>query len=357
MKEVLRVGLIGCGMISTTHMQVYSILKNDIEVVAVCDPNLDRANCLAKRYGISTTFASYEDMLDKVRPDFVDICTPTPTHSRIALDSARSGCNILVEKPMARSSEECQTMIEEAERNRVSLCVCHNRLFSPSLIKAREILGENDRRISLCTVRLKVRRGVEESWKRETGGGGALWETGTHPAYLQRCLLGDIDSVFAMCNLVTGPMPDNFFILLHSRSGAIGLVDLSWWQTPAHVFQCQIETEAGEQIELDLNSEYFDIKKAIDRNRIAVDLAAKVINDLKKSYKARISLAAKYALRGVRFIRRTHLALISQFVESLNNHTAPPVTGQDGLETIRILHAVEASIEKGTAVTVQSKTL
>lgn len=350
---MLRAGIVGCGGVSRAHMQVYSILKKDVSIVAVCDTELNKSKAFADQFRIGASFTDHQDMLEESTLDFVDICTPTSTHSSIAVDAAKKGVSVLVEKPMARSTEQCRTMIEQAERSKVSLCVCHNKILSEPLTELQTILKERDLKITLCSIRSRTNQRNQKPWARRKEEGGVLWELGCHSAYFLRELLGEIDTVFATSNLVRGPADDNIYVFLRSKSGTLCSMDVSWWPTYAEEYMCNMDTETGEHVSLDLETDYFSIVKPRDLNMPVVDFSSKILADLQKFCRMRFGYAMKYLSRGRwAFIRRTHLALIREYIVSLNNHSTPPVTGEDGLATIKILEAIERSIQENQPIRV-----
>lgn len=145
---------------------------------------------------------------------------------------------------------------------------------------------------------------------------------------------------------------ETYYILLQGTSGALGFVDLSSWSPRAGTFLGRIDTETGEQVDLDWVSEYFEIKKPTDPKGFGVDWSAKIYDDIRRLCKMRIGYAWKYLTSGgPRFLIGRHLALMRQFVESLNSGI-PPVSGQDGLDTVQILEAIESSAERGESVLV-----
>ena len=354
MKGRLRVGLVGCGAISVAHMDVYSMLSDRVEVVGLCDLDLDRARALAARYRVREAFSYHKELLERDL-DFIDICTPCPTHAEIAVDSAKKGVHVLVEKPMARTSSECKRMIEEGQKNGVSLCVCHTRLFSPSVLAAGQIITRNNWEVHSCTITSKfsgIRYGKRD-WATRMETGGPLWEMGAHAIYIQRHFLGETESVFAFPRRVNYPVDDRFGILLRARSGAIGIIELTYGDKRGiEVYTCSIETKTEDEINLDFTTEYVGIKKASKRRGFAVAWSTKVIEDLARFYKSRLAYASGLILAGSKIFRRPHLALMSGFVYSINSGVKPPVTGEDGLRTIEILEAIESSAEKGTPISV-----
>ena len=126
----MNVGLIGCGRVAHIHMGAYKAMRK-VNVVAVSDADINRAKAFAEPYKIENVFSNYIDLFEIKDLDFIDVCTPTSTHESIVRDAAKSGLNVLMEKPMGRNSEECERMIEESRKHGTKLCVCHNQLFFP----------------------------------------------------------------------------------------------------------------------------------------------------------------------------------------------------------------------------------
>jgi predicted dehydrogenase len=349
-----KVGLVGCGGVSNVHLDVYSLLGHRIEVAGVCDLDFELAKRTARKHGVNRVFADYNEMLKALELDFIDVCTPTVTHPRIAIDAAKAGCNILVEKPMARTVKECEEMIAEAAQRGVSLCVCHNKRFSRCLQRTKQITEHPNWATSLSYVRSRYgnRPANHKPWMHNEANGGILWESGTHTVYVQMYLLGEIDEVLATSNQANAVTDRSFCIILHSKSGALGIIDLIWGQTDAEEFYCRLDSTRGEQVEADLFTDFFMHTGARGHVGFAVDWTRKILDDLKRFYGMRISYAGHYSSGPSRFFRRTHLELINQFSQSLKEKTTPPVTTKEGLETIRILEAIEKSLKERRAVKV-----
>ena len=103
--EKLRTGIIGCGKVGDFHAKVYAELPQS-EFVAVCDADSARAEAFASRYGVKA-YTDVATMCRDARLDVVSICTPHPLHASPAVAAADCGCNVLVEKPLASSLEDC----------------------------------------------------------------------------------------------------------------------------------------------------------------------------------------------------------------------------------------------------------
>lgn len=135
----IRVAVIGCGAIAQRrHIPEYADNEH-VELVAFSDPNGERAEQCANRYG-GKAFTDHRELLRQIRPDAVSVCTPNATHAPISIEAARAGAHVLVEKPMATSDEEARNMIEAAESAGVFLMVGHNQRLMPPHVKAKELL-------------------------------------------------------------------------------------------------------------------------------------------------------------------------------------------------------------------------
>ena len=105
---MLRIGIIGCGKIAQVrHIPEY-IASGRAEIVALYDINVERAAGLAERYG-ARACASLDELLDQ-KLDAVSICTANHTHAEYAVRALDKGLDVLCEKPMATSLEDCQAM-------------------------------------------------------------------------------------------------------------------------------------------------------------------------------------------------------------------------------------------------------
>ncbi len=103
------------------------------EIVSCADLVRENAEAFAQEFDIDTNliFEDYNEMLRKIEPDIVSVCTPVPTHAPIVLDCIRSGIlkAIHCEKPMATTWEDARRMAQEAAKNSIQLTFNHQRRF------------------------------------------------------------------------------------------------------------------------------------------------------------------------------------------------------------------------------------
>ena len=132
-EKKLRVGLIGAGKMAMHHAKAIG-LQSNAALVAVADPVFGK-NGKATSFGEGVeTFTNAEDMLNRIKPDIVHICTPPETHVALAKIALQHGAHIYVEKPFTLRSVEAMDVISSARENNKDVCSGHQLLFeSPSL--------------------------------------------------------------------------------------------------------------------------------------------------------------------------------------------------------------------------------
>lgn len=137
-----RAGVIGCGEIGRTHVELYREHERT-DLVAVADVNPDALETVGDRFSVAGTYETHERLLAEEDLDVVSICTWHATHADVTIDAAESGVDgIFCEKPMATSLGEAEEMIRAAERNGAKLTVEHNRRFDPVNEKARALIAD-----------------------------------------------------------------------------------------------------------------------------------------------------------------------------------------------------------------------
>ena len=139
MKASLAVGVVGCGYWGPNLARALS-LDPRASVRALCDPNSERLGRVSKNLPGAETFSDFEAMLACCELDAVVIATPVRTHYAIAKASLLAGKHVLVEKPMAASSRECEELIGIASLKGLTLMVSHTYLYSPAVRRISEII-------------------------------------------------------------------------------------------------------------------------------------------------------------------------------------------------------------------------
>ena len=138
---MVNIGIIGCGKIAQVrHLPEYATNPN-ARLVGYYDKNRERAVQMAEKYG-GKVYGSYYEMLNDPEIDAVSVCVENRNHAEITNAALYSGKHVLVEKPMAVTLAECESMVAAAEFNGKHLMVGHNMRFDPVHRRAKELLRE-----------------------------------------------------------------------------------------------------------------------------------------------------------------------------------------------------------------------
>ncbi len=226
--------IIGCGLAGRRRAQ--ALCRMGIPVWAVFDPDRDRARLLAGELGGGADLASsLTAAVDRPGVDFAVVATPhdiLADASTVALDA---GCDVLAEKPGARTVEELDAVAAAAVRTARKVRVGFNHRFHPSVQLAQSTI--TDRRYGeLFSIRGRYghggRRGYEHEWRTDArrSGGGELLDQGSHLIDLTRYLAGDVDLAFAELRTDYWPIAveDNAYLALRTSSGALAWLHASW---------------------------------------------------------------------------------------------------------------------------------
>ncbi len=134
--EPIRVGVVGVGNMGQHHARVLSLLK-DVELVGVADLNVDRGLDTASKLRIRF-FEDYHELLPLV--DAVCIAVPTRLHYDVGVTCLRAGVHVLIEKPIAATIAEAESLVNTAaECNRI-LQVGHIERFNPAFQELSKVL-------------------------------------------------------------------------------------------------------------------------------------------------------------------------------------------------------------------------
>ena len=142
----VRVAVVGCGGIAQhAHLPALERVAEG-RLVAVADPYEDVARQVARRNGLDAAdaCADHHALLGREDVDAVVVCAPTATHADIAVDALDAGKHVLVEKPMAVTSDEARRMVQAAERSGKTLMVAYNHTYDAAAEHVKGLLDRGD---------------------------------------------------------------------------------------------------------------------------------------------------------------------------------------------------------------------
>jgi predicted dehydrogenase len=225
----IQVAVIGCGAIAERgHLPALSKLDN-CSIAMLVDKDLDRASRLAAKHKVPTLSDNYRDALKYA--DAAILALPHHLHAEIGCELLKAGLHLLIEKPMAMTASECDAMLAAAEEGKAVLAVGLMRRFLHSTHTARWIVQQG---LLGQLQGFDFQEGNVFNWpiqsdfllRRETAGGGVLFDTGAHTLDLLLYWLGDVAN-FEYYDDSYGGVEADCELRLTMASGVQGTVQLS----------------------------------------------------------------------------------------------------------------------------------
>ena len=265
--RALRIGVAGLGMAGGGILSTLAKIA-EVEVVSSADPRPAARELFQQQFGCEA-YASLEELCRDDRVEAIWLATPTQLHAEHVRIATDHGKHVAVEKPFAVTLEECQTMIDAAERNKVAIIAAGARSFDPAFVAMREIVdsGRLGRLGALNTwshtgwiIRPREPYEVDVSI-----GGGTVFNQAPHQVDVLRLLGGGmVRSVRGVTAtwMAERPCPGYFAAFLDFEDGTPATMSynghgyiqgwefLPWGETPAR----QRSSDAGYAYRRDLRS-------------------------------------------------------------------------------------------------------
>jgi len=352
MKNKLRVGIIGCGAVATSrHIPAFRRLGSKVRIRAVCDSNFDLTTRVADNFNIPRAYGSSQDMFINEDClgglDIVDICTPPHTHAELAVQAMEAGCHVLLEKPMALATTDCDRMIETSKQHDKKLCIIHNVLFHPPLLKAKKLVAKGV--IGDVTgVRVLLSDPTREMIDREDYWihrlpGGLIGETGPHPVYLSLAFMDKVVGVEVTAKNVLGNHPwapfDEFRIELEGEKTTSSI--LVSYSGNRYTATMDILGTKG-ALWLDLQGMVMVRYKAMPKLS-PVRVTRRILSTMNQMDNGVLGNVIRTVTGRARL---GHDVVIDEFVDSVRDGTEPPVTGEEGREVIRVMETVVGKLRE-----------
>jgi predicted dehydrogenase len=314
-----RVGAIGLGAIGRLHIATWNALE--VQPAALADAVPATLEAAIAEHG-AEGFDDGIALITSGTVDIVSICTPPLFHRELAIAAAESGVAVLCEKPLARTAEDAEAIVEAVERTGTLFTVgfCHR--FEPAIERLKAMIdgGELGDVMTFRNRFAGLKADAHTTWfgNPKLSGGGVMADTSVHSIDLFRHLVGDAVDIHAMTSTREtehGPalqVEDTSLLTLKTAEGALGVIEASW-RTPPGEWTVTIYGTRGEA-EFDYGTGVLQVKRP-GEPATEVEIEA-----------------------GSRFERE-----FAHFIECWRGNADLRVTVRDGLAANRILDAAYAS--------------
>jgi len=324
----MRVAVIGVGSMGYNHLRVYSELEG-VQLAGVSDVSPERLKAITDRFAVPA-YSDYRELFEKEKPEAVSITVPTSYHEEVATFALKSGAHILVEKPIAASVEEGKRIIALAKETKRQLMIGHVIRFNPAIQSLKKRL-ENGDLGSIFQIFCR-RVGPFPARIRDVG---VVIDLAPHDVDIMRFLTGlNPIRVYAETEQqIHTNHEDLLFGLLRFPGGLTGALELNWL-TPKKIRETLVLGEKGLFYVDDLLQDLFFYENAQASGELWSPL--NTLRGVSEGPLTRFELQKQEPLK----------AELIAFLHAIENGNPAPVSGEDGLEALRLsLALVESGLK------------
>jgi predicted dehydrogenase len=307
----LRGAVVGVGYLGNFHAQKYRALssgtfQDKIEFVGVCDLNLAQAQKVAGELSVQA-FSKPQDLVGKV--DFVSIATVTSSHYEMAKLFLQNGIHVNVEKPMTVKVSEAQELLALAKSKGLVLCVGHSERFNPAYRALKEI----------------VQKPVHMDLQRHA----SFKSRGSDVSVVHDLMIHDLDLAISM--------DPSACKITRAVGGVMMTKTLDW-------ADCGLKFASGATAHISVSRmapqmtramKVFDAERAYEANLQTGDLAVMTPSKTELGF----VVEQKNCGKGDNLLLETEA-----FFRAVLGEAAPIITGEHGLEALRLVEEVVSSI-------------
>lgn len=332
---MITVGVIGYGYWGPNLVRNFAEAPGG-RVGFVTDVRAERLSNVTARYPSTKVSTDYRDLLADPAIDAVAIATPVSSHFDLAMAALRAGKHVLVEKPIAATSEHAQSLIDEADKRGLVLMVDHTFVYTSAVAKIRELTQGGDLGDIYYYDSVRINLGL---FQHDVN---VLWDLAVHDLSIMDYVLRQTPISVAATGLahVEGKPENIAYMTMFFDGRLIAHVHVNWL-APVKVRRTLLggsrrmivfdDLEASEKI------------KVYDRG-ISVNPSPENVYQMLIGYRAGDMWAPQLALSEALQTEARH------FLECIDQRKTPITDGQAGLRVVRLLEAATQSMAQQGAL-------
>ena len=335
MTQKIGIGIIGLGMAVKPHALALKDLTGQSEFIGGFSPTAKRRGEFEKTYGLPA-IDSVDALLGNSQVDAVIILTPPRTHAELAIQAAKAGKHVLLEKPLDVTFAQARDIVDAVARENRKLGVVFQFRFREAVMTLRELLraGELGELLSVsCAVRwwrpaeyyAQPGRGM-----REHDGGGVLLTQSIHTLDVLLDLAGPVSRVSAQCrtsSLRSMDTEDIACAAVEYANGAIGVIDATTVAYPGYPERIEIAGTKGSAV--------------LEAERLAVHRTGQPPLHVDGS------TSGGGGADPMDFSHEPHRRLIESFINAVRNGKDPPASGRSALPVHQLIDCMLESSAAG----------
>jgi predicted dehydrogenase len=331
--EKTRFGVVGLGWISqVVHLPILAKLP-EVEIVAVCDKDRSKAKSVADKFGVPRSYTDIEQMLANENLQAMIVATSTDAHRDATISSLRAGCDVLVEKPIARHYPEAVARADAAREHKRKLMVGMNHRFRPDTMLLKSFIeGKELGRMLYTRCGWLRKRSSDSSWatQKEKSGGGVFVDLGIPMLDLAFWLMGypEVRRVSAVnFHQKTKSVEDTSLVNIALKNGSLINIEVSWSLImDDDVYYCYVFGSDG--------------TASMSPLRVNKELHGNLVN-----------LAPAKMDLPQHLFRRSYENQLKHFLRAVRDEQQVISTADEAVQRMKIVDAVYKSVKTGKEVT------
>lgn len=337
------VAILGAGFVSDIHMESYHRFVPEAEIVGVYTRNAEKAKAFADKHHIPNWYDDMDKLINESGCDVVDICLPNFLHAKATLKAAAAGKHIIIEKPLAVTLEEADSMIDACKKAGVKLMYAEELCFAPKYERVRHLVKEGAVEKVYMLKQSEKHSGPHSDWFYDINlaGGGVLMDMGCHAIQWCRWMLKNekVISVYATMNTVLHSnrtkAEDNSILIIEFENGVTAVLENSWAKQGGMDDRCEVYGTGGV-----IYADLFMGNAAITYSKEGYGYAME---------KAGTTAGWSFTVFEEAF-NQGYPQELKHFIECIQQDKEPLVTGEDGRAVLEIIYAAYASAAAGKKI-------
>lgn len=305
----------------------------EAHIACVCDSKPEAFDRISRRYPAIPQTSSFDELLGDPAVDAVAIATTVSSHYELARRALEAGKHTFVEKPLAGSTEEAIALWRLATENELVLMPGHTFLYSPPVLRIHDLItsGEVGDIYSITTSRVNL--GLHQP------DVSVVWDLGPHDFSILRYWLGETPTYVAALSrgCIIPDTPDVAFISLEFPSSTIAHVELSWL-APSKLRRTTVLGSRKMVVYDDMSAEPV---RVFDSGVTLRD--PETFGEYKLTYRTGDIVSPRVDVAEPLYLE------LADFCAAIQYGSTPRSTPELGIDVVRIIEAVDASLEQNGA--------